>query len=87
MTNGMYFVYILRCADGTLYTGITTDLERRVQEHDSSDKGAKYTRGRRPVELVYSVALADRSSASSEEYRIKRMSREEKLRLVLKKIH
>ena len=48
----MYFVYILECADGTLYTGITTDLERRLDEHNNSSKGAKYTRARRPVVLV-----------------------------------
>lgn len=77
-----YFVYILRCADGTLYCGITTDLERRVEEHNSSDRGAKYTRGRRPVELVYSVAFDDRSRASKEEHRIKKMTREEKLKLI-----
>lgn len=77
-----YFVYILRCADGTLYCGITTDLERRVEEHNSSDRGAKYTRGRRPVELVHSAAFADRSRASKEEYRIKRMTRHEKMKLI-----
>lgn len=77
-----YFVYILRCADGTLYCGITTDLERRLEEHNSSDRGAKYTRGRRPVELAYSVAFDDRSRASKEEHRIKKMTREEKLMLV-----
>ncbi|PIV86597.1 MAG: endonuclease, partial [Candidatus Moranbacteria bacterium CG17_big_fil_post_rev_8_21_14_2_50_41_107] len=50
----MYYLYILKCADGTLYTGITTNLERRKEEHNSSSLGAKYTRGRRPVKLVFS---------------------------------
>ena len=50
----MYFVYIVKCADNTFYTGITTELERRIEEHNGSDKGAKYTRVRRPVSLVYS---------------------------------
>ena len=60
----MYYVYIVKCADDTLYTGISTQLERRIEEHNSSDKGAKYTRVRRPVELVYSEEYPDRSAAS-----------------------
>jgi len=79
----MYFVYMLRCADETLYTGITTDLERRLDEHNNSDKGAKYTRARRPVTLVYSEKLESRSEASKREYFIKhKMSRKEKLLLI-----
>lgn len=79
----MYFVYILKCADGTLYTGIATELERRVKEHNDSDKGAKYTRIRRPVTLVYSEEHTDRSTASKREYEIKKkMSRAEKLKLI-----
>jgi putative endonuclease len=78
----MYFVYMLKCADDTFYTGIATQLERRVEEHNSSDKGAKYTRARRPVVLVYSEVHPDRSSASKREYEIKKkMSRAEKLKL------
>lgn len=78
-----YFTYILRCADGTLYTGITTDLERRVWEHDSDDrKWAKYTRIRRPVELVYSEKHASRSEACKREYEIKQMTRERKILLI-----
>lgn len=76
----MNYVYILRCADGTLYCGWTTDLEGRVATHNSG-KGAKYTRSRRPVELVYSEAYEDRHDALSREWHIKRMSREEKLDL------
>lgn len=79
----MYFVYILKCADDTFYTGITKELERRLEEHNSSDKGAKYTRNRRPVVMVYSEIHPDRSSASKREYEIKKkMSREEKLKLI-----
>jgi len=79
----MYHTYILKCADGTLYTGITTELGRRVEEHNSSEKGAKYTRTRRPVTLVYSEVHEDRSSASKREYEIKKkMSRAEKLKLI-----
>ena len=77
-----YFVYILRCSDGTLYTGITTDLERRVEEHNDSAKGAKYTRSRRPVTLVYSETCPDKSEASRREYRIKRMTRQQKDRMI-----
>ena len=78
-----YHVYIVQCADGTLYTGIATELERRLKEHNGSTKGAKYTRARRPVTLVYSETHIDRSSASKREYTIKkRMSRAEKLLLI-----
>ena len=79
----MYYVYIVECADKTLYTGIATELERRVEEHNNSEKGAKYTRVRRPVRLVYSEEYPDRSAASKREYEIKKkMSRAEKLALI-----
>ena len=79
----MYYVYIVQCVDDTLYTGIATELERRVLEHNESDKGAKYTRVRRPVNLVYSEEYPDRSTASKREYEIKKkMSRTEKLALI-----
>jgi putative endonuclease len=79
----MYYVYILKCADKTLYTGITTELVRRVDEHNGSDKGAKYTRVRRPVTLVYSELHDDRSAASKREYEIKKkMTRREKLEMI-----
>ena len=79
----MYYLYIVVCADETLYTGIATDLERRICEHNSSDKGAKYTRVRRPVKLVYSEVYPNRSTASKREYVIKKkMTRAEKLRLI-----
>ena len=78
----MWYVYIVRCKDGSLYTWITTQLERRIDEHNNSPKGAKYTRVRRPVELVFSTEVADKSEASKEEYRIKKLSREKKLKMI-----
>lgn len=84
--NKNYYVYILKCADQTFYTGITSDLERRTGEHNSSDLGAKYTRGRRPVSLVYFSKQKNRSMAAKEECRIKKLSRLEKLKLINFKI-
>ncbi|MBC7836805.1 GIY-YIG nuclease family protein [Acetobacteraceae bacterium] len=78
----MYHLYILTCADGTLYTGIALDIKARVKEHNSSTLGAKYTRTRRPVYLSYSKEFLDRSSASREEYRVKQLSRDAKLQLI-----
>lgn len=78
----MYYLYILKCADGTLYTGITTNLERRLKEHNSSNLGAKYTAARRPVELVYQAEFINRSEASKQESAIKNLSREQKLKLI-----
>ena len=75
------WVYILRCADGSLYTGWTVDLERRLASHLAGD-GSRYTRSRLPVELVASFAMADASAARREEARIKRLSRAAKLALV-----
>ena len=75
-------VYILRCADDSLYTGVTTDLKRRVSEHNTSDKGAKYTKARRPVSLVYFESRADKVDATQREYAIKQFSRKEKLELI-----
>jgi putative endonuclease len=74
-------VYIIRCCDGTLYTGITTDVERRMAEH-AAGRGAKYFRGRQPKELVFLEDGHDRSSASKREAAIKRLSRREKERLL-----
>lgn len=78
----MWYVYILKCSDGTLYTGITTCLSHRVNEHNDSAKGAKYTRSRRPVKLVWSQKAINRSEASKKEYQIKKMTRSKKLNLV-----
>lgn len=81
---GSWQVYIARCADGTLYTGIARDVDRRIAEHNAG-KGAaaNYTRARRPVVLVYCEPAENRSDASRREYRIKQLSRAEKLALVL----
>ncbi len=75
------FVYLLRCADGTLYCGWSTDPERRLRQH-LAGTASRYTRRRRPVERVWSEACADRSAAMREEARIKRLSRAEKLLLI-----
>ena len=78
-----YYLYMVQCADETFYTGITTDLERRIEEHNSSPKGAKYTKARRPVSLVYSEEHLNRSEASKREYFIKKkMSRQDKVSLI-----
>jgi len=72
-------VYIVRCADGSLYTGVATDVARRVEEHNSNNLlASNYTRARRPVVLVYEEAAATRSAAGKREYQVKRMSRREK---------
>ena len=80
-SNTKYYVYILECADGTLYTGYTTDVQRRLKEHNESDLGAKYTKARRPCRLFWSKELPSKSEAMKEEYRIKHLSRDEKLKL------
>ncbi|MDG2491242.1 MAG: GIY-YIG nuclease family protein [Flavobacteriaceae bacterium] len=79
-----WWVYLVSCSDGSLYTGITTNVERRISEHNTSKKGAKYTRNKRPVRLVYSEVQSDRSTASKREYFIKKLSRDEKLKLIKK---
>ncbi|MET0052098.1 MAG: GIY-YIG nuclease family protein [Candidatus Thiodiazotropha sp.] len=77
----VWFVYILHCADSSLYTGVTTDVARRIDEHNRG-QGAKYTRGRRPVELVYLETCGDRCEALKREYAIKQMPRTGKDRLI-----
>ena len=77
----MHHVYVLSCADGTYYTGYTTDVDRRVAEHDAGE-GAKYTRGRTPVDLVHVEDYESRSAAMSREAEIKQLSRAEKEALV-----
>lgn len=77
-----WVVYILRCRDGSLYTGITTALERRLHEHNHSPKGARYTRQRRPVTLAYSERYISRSAASKREAQLKKLERREKERLI-----
>jgi putative endonuclease len=81
-----WFVYMLRCADDSLYTGITTDVVRRINEHNGYSKtgGAKYTRARQPVELVYVEQADSRSDATSREIEIKNLTRSDKLKLIKK---
>lgn len=76
-----HWVYVLECADGTYYTGYTTDVERRVDEHNA-ERGAKYTRGRTPVTVRHAERFDTRSAAMSREYEIKQLSRVQKERLV-----
>lgn len=78
-----YFVYILRCSDGTLYTGSTPNLEKRVSAHNDGKTGAKYTRGRRPVELVYSEKYKNKSEALKREHVVKKLTRAQKEALFL----
>jgi len=79
----MWFVYILRCADNTLYTGITTNIDRRIHEHNTDNRmGSKYARVRRPVILLYNESFTNRSEVSKREIVIKKMSRDEKERLI-----
>jgi putative endonuclease len=77
-----YYVYILECADKTLYTGSTNNLEKRLHTHNFSKSGAKYTKGRRPVLLKYSENLKNKSKALKREFVIKKFTRAEKLRLI-----
>jgi putative endonuclease len=77
----MYFVYILKCRDGSLYTGITTDLKRRLEQHKSG-KGGHYTRSRKVVGMVYTESHPNRSAASKREAEIKRWPREKKLNVI-----
>lgn len=83
-----WYVYMLQCADGTLYTGVTTDLDRRLAEHNGevAGKGAKYTSARRPVHLVYSEVASNRSAAQIKEYALRSLPRHAKLALVAKMI-
>ena len=79
-----WYVYMVRCSDRTIYTGITTDLARRVETHNSAKDGARYTRSRRPVKLVYSQEVTSRSDAAKLEHQIKKLKRSEK-ELLMKK--
>ena len=80
--NLLWKVYILKCSDGTLYTGVTIDLNRRLKEHNTSNLGAKYTRARRPVELIYFENCDDKVQAMQREYAIKQLTRNKKLELI-----
>ena len=76
-----WHVYIIECSDGSLYTGITNDLDKRITAHNDG-RGAKYTKSRRPVRLRYSEPAADRKNASQREYAIKSLRKAEKMRLI-----
>ena len=85
MGSDLWFVYIVRCSDNSLYTGIAMDVTRRIDEHNNNDKsGAKYTRVRRPVKLVYQEEVASRSEAASREAALKKLTKKEKEALVRK---
>ena len=77
-----WYVYIIEASDGSLYTGVTTDVERRFAEHGGSEKGAKFFRGRKPVKIVYQQDLPDRSAALKREVAIKKLTRQNKLLLI-----
>lgn len=77
-----WLVYIVECADNSFYTGITTDIQRRLNEHNSEAKGARYTRMRRPVKLVFQQAVENRSQASKHEHSIKQLNRKQKVDLI-----
>jgi len=81
-----WHVYIVRCSDKTYYTGITTDLSRRIEEHNSCRKGAQYTRSRRPVQLVYFEYAPSRSIAAGREYQIKKLTAAGKRQLIQKSL-
>jgi putative endonuclease len=82
MPADKWYAYLLRCKDGSLYCGITTDLTRRLREHNEGRAGARYTRIRRPVTLVYSRKFPDRATAARFEYRLKKLGRSAKLALI-----
>jgi putative endonuclease len=77
-----WFFYVVHCSDDTLYSGVTTDIVRRVNEHNKSKRGAKYTRSRRPVRLVYSVYFHNRSQAQKSEHYFKKLTRKEKEEII-----
>ncbi|MBU3811612.1 MAG: GIY-YIG nuclease family protein [Candidatus Niameybacter stercoravium] len=82
----MYFIYIVKCRDETYYTGYTTDIERRLKAHNEG-KGAKYTRCRLPVELVYWEQYEEKSQALKREYAIKQLTRKQKQQLIGRSVH
>ena len=82
MPTAEFSLYIVRCADGALYTGIATDVDKRLAEHAAGIRGAKFLRGRGPLEVVFAEAVGDRASAQRLEHRVKRLTRAQKLELV-----
>ena len=83
MASESWYVYIVRCSDESLYTGIAIDVQRRINEHNNDNTtGAKYTRARRPVRLMYQEEVSSRSEAASREHAIKKLTRQEKEALI-----
>ena len=82
MTGAVFSLYILRCSDDTLYTGIATDVDDRIAQHQSGTRGAKYLRGKGPFKLEFAEQVGDRSLASRLEYRVKRLDRMQKESLI-----
>jgi putative endonuclease len=82
MANDHWYVYIVRCRDDSLYTGVARDLQQRLSQHNQGKRGARYTRSRRPVELVYQETAPDRSTAQRREYQIKQLSAQQKRTLI-----
>ena len=82
-----WYTYVVRCMDNSLYTGVTTDIGRRLVEHNETNRGAKYIKKRRPVELVYWSEHENRSEAQREEWRIKQLSKQEKEQLIIANLH
>ena len=82
MADSRFSLYVVRCADGSLYTGIATDVQRRFKEHESSPRGAKYLQGRGPLRLVFEKEVGSRSMASQLEHRVKRLARLQKEALI-----
>ena len=77
-TPKTWYLYVLQCSDGTYYTGVTTDMKRRLYEHNNSNRGSKYTRARRPVKLIYFSEHESRSFAQKAEHRFKKLTRTQK---------
>lgn len=82
MKHKPWYLYVVLCSDQTLYTGISTEVDRRLNEHNASLKGAKYTRARRPVELVYCMEYKNRSEAQKAEYKFKKMTKKQKEEII-----
>lgn len=86
MTSGAYSLYIVECADGTLYTGVAADVERRLREHAETRRGAKYLRSRGPLTLRFSEPVGDRGAAQRAEARVKKLPRRKKLELIERRL-
>ena len=82
MKEKVWYMYVVQCADGTFYTGITTSLSRRLNEHNYGSRGAKYTRSRRPVRLKYTQECANHSTALKEEHKFKKLTRKQKKEII-----